>query len=66
MQTRIIGALAGTVLGLLSGSYLGSNWNLSETTSYLIFGVSGLVLGAAVSILIDVFSGNTGASAPGE
>ena len=65
MQTRIISGLAGITLGLVSGTYLGPNWGLSGTTQYLAFGVSGLVLGIAVSVLIDVFSGNTGASTPG-
>jgi hypothetical protein len=65
MQTRIIASLAGIALGLLSGTYLGPGWGISGTTNYIVFGVSGLLLGNVVSLLIDVFSGNTGASTPG-
>jgi hypothetical protein len=65
MQTRIIASLAGTALGLLAGTFLGTHWGMTDTVRYAAFGVSGLALGNVVSLLIDVFSGNTGAPTAG-
>ena len=62
MQTRIIASLAGTALGLLTGSYMASDFGLSGTTGYVVFGIAGLALGNVVSVLVDVFSGSAEAS----
>ncbi|MEQ1885582.1 MAG: hypothetical protein ABL967_11010 [Bryobacteraceae bacterium] len=62
MQTRIIASLAGTAVGLITGSYMSSDLGLSENTGYFIFGIAGLVLGNVISVLIDVFSGSAAAS----
>ena len=68
MQTRIIASLIGIALGLVAATYIETDLGLSGTPRYAAFAISGLVLGIVVSILIDVFSGNTGASptGPGE
>jgi hypothetical protein len=66
MQTRIIASLAGTALGLLTGSYMAKDLGLSETTGYVIFGIAGLALGNVISLLVDVFSGSAQASHSGE
>jgi hypothetical protein len=62
MRTRIIASLAGTSIGLLAGTYIGADLGFSGTIQYVAFGVAGLLLGNAVSLLVDVFSGNTGAA----
>jgi hypothetical protein len=62
MRKRLIGGLAGSVLGLFAGILIQVDLGLPPAVHRLLFSFIGLGLGIMGTLLSDVFSGNTGFS----
>jgi hypothetical protein len=62
MRKRVIGGLVGSVLGLFAGILIRADLGMSPTVQRIGFTCIGLILGVIVTLLNDVFSGNTGFS----